>query len=177
MEDGNHELEEKLSAQTGRKGELRRTASPGISLQEGQPTKEAKTNSFCSYSFRGVLSLNHWWRMFLLCSFQLVCAALFLGNCSFTKSFPIQSLQPEQLVAAYSSSFKQPSLQQEELGIASFRRSLEHQSFQQDELEIACLLSPTRAHQLDNLEQMELCKRASFIKQLDLDTSLSFQRF
>ena len=121
--------------------------------------------------------MNHWWRIFLLCSFQLVCAALLLGNCSFTKSFPIQSLQPEQLVAAYSSSFKQPSLQQEELGLASFRRSFEHQSFQQDELEIACLLSPTRAHQLDSLEQMELCKRASFINQLDLDTSLSFQRF
>ena len=176
LEDGKQELEKNL-AHNFLKRRAETNSFSRISLQEKQPTKEAKTNSFCNQSFRGILSLNHWWRIFLLCSFQLVCAALLLGTCSFTKSFPIQSLQPEQLVAAYSSSFKQPSLQQEELGRASFRRSFEHQSFQQDELEIACLLSPTRAHQLDNLEQMELCKRASFINQLDLDTSLSFQRF
>ena len=176
LEDGKQELEKNLAHNL-----LKRRAETNsfsrISLQEKQPTKEAETNSFCNQSFRGILSLNHWWRIFLLCSFQLVCAALLLGNCSFTTSFPIQSLQPEQLVAAYSSSFKQPSLQQEDLDRASFRRSFEHRSLQKDELEIACLLSPTRAHQLDSLEQMKLCKRASFINQLDLDTSLSVQRF
>ena len=117
-------------------------------------------------------------RIFWLCSFQLVCAALLLGNSSFRMSFHTESLKADQLQAAYnSSSFQQDSLQQEELAAAYCIGSFEHQSFHQDELEIACLLSPTRAHQLDNLEQMELCKRASFINQLDLDTSLSFQRF
>ena len=123
LEDGNHELEESLAHKLAERRAETNSFSR-ISLQKDQHTKEAKTNSFCSYSFRGILSLNHWWRIFLLCSFQLVCAALLLGNCSFTKSFPIQSLQPEQLVAAYSS-----SLQQEELGIASFRRSLSTRAF------------------------------------------------
>ena len=84
------------------------------SLQEQKPPKEAKTNSFSSQSFRGILSLNPWWRIFLFCSFQLVCAALLLTNGSFEISFPTESLQQEELVTAYSrSSFQQESLLQE----------------------------------------------------------------
>ena len=91
-------------------------------------------------------------QIFLLRSFQLVCAALLLGNGSFKISFPIESLQADQLVAAYSSSFKQPSLQQEELVTAYSRRSFQQESLLQDELAAASYQSPTRARQLDSFE-------------------------
>ena len=125
-----------------------------ISLQAKKPPKEAKTNSFSSQSFRGILSLNLWWRIFLLCSFQLVCAALFLRTCSFRISLPTESLQADQLEAAYfRSSFYRHSLQQGELVAAYGRKSFEQQSFQQDELDLAYLFSPTRASNLDCLAQ------------------------
>ena len=172
-----------------------------ISLQEKQPPKEAKTNSFCNQSFRGILSLNHWWRIFLLCSFQLVCAALLLGNSSFRMSLPTESLQADQLQAAYfSSSFQQTSLQQEELVPAYFRSSCDRQSLQQEELAAAYsresfdqhssppetllqddlaamqLHSPTRARQLSSIDQRELYKIENF-HQLDLVISLSLPWF
>ena len=149
-----------------------------ISLQEKKPPKEAKTNSFSSQSSRGILSLNLWWRIFLLCSFQLVCAALLLETCSFRISLPTESLQVDQLEAVYfRSSFQQSGLQQEELAAAYCKKSSEQQSFQEDELAEAHSQSPTRASQLHSLEQMELCKRESFIHQLDLETSLSLPWF
>ena len=111
---------------------------------------------------------------FLLCSFQLVCAALLLRNCSFTMSLPTESLQADQLEAAYSrSSFQQPSLQPEELVTAYSRSSFQQHSLQQDELAAAYFQSPTRARQLDSFEQMELLRIESFIHQLDLGNSLS----
>ena len=152
-----------------------------ISLQEKKPPKEAETNSFFAQSFsHRILSLSIWLRIFLLCSFQLICAALLLGNCSFTMSFPTESLQADHLEAAYfRSNFQQPSLQQEELVTAYSRSSFQQQSLQQDELAAAHLQSPTRASQLDSLEQMELCRinLESLIHQLDLETSLSLPWF
>ena len=101
FEDGSEkELEESLAHNL-----LERRAETNsfsrISLQEKQPTKEAKTNSFCSHSFRAILSLNPWWRIFLLCSFQLACAALLLKNSSFRMSLPTENLQADQLQATY----------------------------------------------------------------------------
>ena len=57
--------------------------------------------------------------------------------------------------------------------------SFQQQSLKQDELEAAYLHSPTRANQLDSLEQMELCRinLDSLIHQLDLETSLSLTWF
>ena len=142
--------------------------------------QEAETNSFSQSLSKRTLSLRMCLRIFLLCSFQLVCAALFLGTCSFRMSLPIESLQADQLVAAYSSSFKQPSLQQEELGSASSRRSFQQHSFQQesllqDELAATQLQSPTRASQLSSFEKIEPLE--SFIYQLDLENSLSLPWF
>ena len=175
FEDGSEkELEESL-AHTFLERRAGTNSFSKISLQEKKPPKEAKTNSFSSQSFSGILSLNLWWRIFFLCSFPLVCAALLLGACSFRISFPTESLQADQLEATYfRSSFDRHSLQQEELVAAYGRKSFEQQSFQQDELELACLLRPMRASQLDSLEQMELC-RINF--QLDLETSLSLPWF
>ena len=133
-----------------------------LSLQEKKPPKEAETNSFFTQSFRDrTLSLSIWLRIFLLCSFQLTCAALLLGTCSFTMSFPTESLQADQLEAAY------------------FRSTFQQQSLQQDELAAAHLHSPTRASQLDSFEQMELCRinLENLIHQLDLETSLSLPWF
>ena len=136
FEDGSEkELEENL-AHTFLERRAGTNSFSKISLQEKKPPKEAKTNSFSSQSFRGILSLNLWWRIFLLCSFQLVCAALLLGTCSFRISFPNESLKSEELAAAYcKDSFAQHSLQQDELEAAYFRKSCEQHSLQQDELQ------------------------------------------
>ena len=158
FEDGSEKEPEESLAHTFLERRAGTNSFSKTSLQEKKPPKEAKTNSFSSQSFRGILSLNLCWRIFLLCSFQLVCAALLLGACSFRISFHNESLQSEELAAAYC------------------KDNLDQQSFQQDELELACLLSPTRASQLDSLEQIELYIE-SFIHQLDLENSLSLPWF
>ena len=112
LEDGNQELEENLATNLlKRRAETNSFSS--ISLQEREPHKEAKTNSFWTQSFRGILSL--YWPIFLLCSFQMVCSALFSKT-----SFPTQSLQQNQLEVAYSNNFQTSSLQPEELAAAYF---------------------------------------------------------
>ena len=147
-----------------------------LSLQERIATTEAATNSFSTHSFLDrILSLRKWLQIFLLSSFQLTCAALLLGTYSLSMSFPNESLQSDELVAAYCrDSFQPPCLQQ-------------------DELATAYAYSPTRARQLqhDSLQQKELCRSSletlreqlgrikldSLIIQLDLVTSLSLTRF
>ena len=112
-----------------------------ISFQEKKPPKEAETNSFFAQSFSDrILSLSIWLRIFLLCSFQLACAALLFGTYSLSMSFPNESLQSVELVAAY------------------FRDSFQHQCLQQDELEVTYSQSPTRARQLqhDSFQQKKL---------------------
>ena len=127
LKDGKQELEENLATNL-----LKRRAETNsfsrISLQERKPSQEAKTNSFSIHSFRGILSL--YWPIFLLCSFQLVCSALLLKT-----SFPIQSLQPEELTAAYSNKSLEKTLdsfQQLDLddSLSFLRFSLSRCSFQ-----------------------------------------------
>ena len=147
-----------------------------ISFQEKKPPKEAETNSFFTQSFSDrILSLSIWLRIFLLSSFQLTCAALLLGTYSLSMSFPNESLQSDELVAAYC------------------KVSFQHQGLQQEELETAYAYSPTRARQLqqDSFQQKKLCSKSletlseqlcrinldSLISQLDLVTSLSLTWF
>ena len=147
-----------------------------LSLQERIATTEAETSSFSTRSFLDrILSLRKWLQIFLLSSFQLTCAALLLGTYSLSMSFPNESLQSDELVAAYC------------------RDSFQHPCLQQDELETAYAYSPTRARQLqhDSLQQKELCRNSletlseqlcrinldSLIIQLDLVTSLSLTWF
>ena len=140
-------------------------------MQEKKPHKEARTNSFFTQSFRGILSLC--WPIFLLCSFQLVCSALFSKT-----SFPIQSLHQNQLEAAYSNNFQTSSLQPEELAAAYFSNSFQQEGLQQDELTASCFQSPTRARQLGSLQQDELSRSIlDDFDQLDLAMSLSFLAF
>ena len=170
LEDGNQELEENLAINL-----LQRRAETNsffrMSLQEKKPHKEARTNSFFNQSFRGILSLC--WPIFLLCSFQLVCSALFSKT-----SFPIQSLHQNQLEAAYSNTFQTYSLQPEELAPAYFSNSFHQESLQQDKLTASCFQSPTRARELGSLQPDELSRSIlDDFDQLDLDMSLSFLAF
>ena len=107
--------------------------------------KEAETNSFFTQSFSDrILSLRMCLRIFWFSSFQLICAALLLGTYSVSMRFPHQSLQQDELVAAY------------------FRDSFQHPCLQQDELATAYAYSPTRARQLqhDSFQQQKLCSKS-----------------
>ena len=167
-----------------------------MSFEKRMLAQEAETNSFLQSFSQRNLSLRMCLRIFLLCSFQLVCAALLLENCSFRISFPTESLQSDQLVAAYRSSFKNSSLQPEELAAAYCRKSFEQQSLQPEELMTAysrrsfqqeslmqdalaapCFQSPTRASELTSFEQNELHRSIlDSFDQLDLEISLSFSQ-
>ena len=192
LEDGNQELEENLATNLlTRRAETNSFSS--ISLQEREPYKEAKTNSFWTQSFRGILSL--YWPIFLLCSFQMVCSALFLKT-----SFPTQSLQQNQLEVAYSNNFQISSLQPEELAAAYFSNGFPEESFQKDELSILHQ-DELRRSILDSFDQLDPEMSLSFlafnkiqlqensfcttsfgqeklysIYQLDLDDSFSYQQ-
>ena len=192
LEDGNQELEENLAINLlNRRAET--NSFSRISLQERKPYKEAKTNSFWTQSFRGILSL--YWPIFLLCSFQWVCSALFSKT-----SFPTQSLQQNQLEEVNSNNFQIPSLQPEELAAAYFSSGFPEESFQKDELSILHQDELSRSI-LDSFDQLDTEMSLSFlafnkiqlqensfcttsfgqeklysIYQLDLDDSLSYQQ-
>ena len=179
FDEGTEELDKSL-AHTKMKRRAETNSFSRISLEQRMLAQEAETNSFSPRLSKRTLSFRMCLRIFLLCSFQLVCAALLLENGSFKISFSSRSLQTDQLVAAYSSNFKRSSLQPEEFAAAYFNKSFENPSFppeslQQDELEPACLLSPTRAMQLESLQQKKLSSKS--FNQLDLDVSLSFLWF
>ena len=151
-----------------------------ISLEQRSLAQEAEKNSFEHSLTKMSLSLRTCLRIFLLGSFLLVCAALLVETSSFKISFLDRSLQQDQLVATYPSSFNRSSLQPEELAAAYFNNSFQQHSFQQDsfdqdELAAACLLSPTRAKQLESLHQEKLCNKS--FQQLDLKISLSLSLF
>ena len=122
-----------------------------------------------------VQSLRMCLRIFSFSSFQLTCAALLLGTCSFTMSFPNESFQSEELVAAYfRDSFQQQSLQQDELQVAYSQsptraRQLQHDSFQQKKL-----CSKSLEHLSEQLCSTQLCRSTlDSFNQLDLEISLS----
>ena len=103
-----------------------------ISLEQRSLAHEAEKNSFEDSLTKMSLSLRMCLRIFLLGSFQLVCAALLVETSSFKISFSDRSLQQDQLVATYLSSFNRTSLQPEELAAAYFKTSFQQHSFQQD---------------------------------------------
>ena len=70
------------------------------SLMKANLAQEAGTNSFKSFSHR-IWSLRMCLLPLLFCSFQYISAALILETCFCTSSFPKQSLQEDQLEAAY----------------------------------------------------------------------------
>ena len=121
--------------------------------------QEAGTNSFFkSFGYR-IWSLRMCLRMLLFCSFQFISAALILETCFCTSSFPKESLQEEQLVAAY------------------FTDSFQTQSLQIKELEVAYQLDPCTSLSFTcfSLSQCSTSTLESF-NQLDPTTSLSLPK-
>ena len=166
FEDGSLEEPDESLAHSLAEGGAGTNSFPHLSFtdEDQLAAKEAETSSFFTQSFSDrILSLRMCLRIFLFSSFQLICAALLLGTCSFTMSFPKESLQSEELVTAYfRSSFQHQSLQSVELVAAYFKDSFQQQSLQQDELEVAYSQSPTRARQLqrDRFQQTKLCSQS-----------------
>ena len=94
------ELDENLAHPKLEKKAETNSFSPD-SLTKATLAQEAGTNSFFkSFGYR-IWSLRMCLRMLLFCSFQFISAALILETCLCTSSFPKESLQEEQLVAAY----------------------------------------------------------------------------
>ena len=133
-----------------------------INLEQRMLAPEAEKISFQHSLTRMSLSLKMCLRIFPLGIFQLVCAALLVETSSFKIIFPDQSLQQDQLVAAYlDKNFAQQNFPPE--------------SLQPDELTLACLLSPTRAMQLESLQQKKPYNKS--FSQLDRQISLSLSLF
>ena len=124
LEDGSLKENEKNLAHNKLTRRAGTNSFSNISFQERMLAQEAETNSFSQSFSQRNLSLRMCLRIFLLCSFQLVCAALLLGTCSFRIRFPNESLQSEELAATYGKdSLDQHSLQQDQLEAAYFRSS------------------------------------------------------
>ena len=121
LQDGSlKELEEHLANQHFTKRAETNSFSQESFPKDQLRDKRAKTNGFSPDSFsRRILSLQMCLLIFLIGSFYLAGAALYLTTCSFKISLPTQSLQQEELAAAYcNKSFQQESLQQDELQTA-----------------------------------------------------------
>ena len=98
--EGRKELEESLAHhKLDRRAETSSFSSMSFEVRMLAP--EAGTNSFSPSLSKRNLSLRMCLRIFFLCSLQLVCAALLLGNSSFRMNLPTESLQADQLQAAY----------------------------------------------------------------------------
>ena len=142
--------------------------------------KEAKTNSLLHLSLqKRILSLRLCSLIFLFWSFQLVCAALLLKHCYLTRILPIQSLQPDQLVAAYSTMSFQDSFQKKKLCNKSFdsnhlcRTQLGKSTLGSFQLDHGHSLSFPGFSQNSSRSKPQPVS----LNQLDLDMSLSFLWF
>ena len=160
--EGTEELDKSLAHNKMKRKRAATSSSSRVSFEQRKLAQEAGTNSFAHSLSKRILSFRTCLQIFLLGSFQLVCAALLCEHGSFRNSFSEENLQPEKLAATYSNKrFQQHSFQRE--------------SLQQDELTASCCQSPTRAPQLVSLQQLELSRSIlDDYDQLDLEMSLSF---
>ena len=174
LQDGSlKELDENIADQNPKERAETNSFSQESFRKDQLEQKRAKTNGFSKQSFsQRISSLKMCLLIFLLWSFYMVGSALYLPTCSFKISFQNESLQSEQLVAAYRSIRSTSSLQQEELAAAYCKKSFAQQSHQQEELWKA---SSNKSFQQESQKQDELQKAC--LHQLDRDTSLSLQCF
>ena len=108
-----------------------------LELVDENADREAGTNSFTPKSFlERILSLKRRLRIFLLVSFQLTCAALFLGTSYVTKSF--QSLSEQLCKSNFPSMISQlalrTSLSLHQFGSTTCRSQLQQNKFQAEQL-------------------------------------------
>ena len=178
LQDGSlKELDENIADQNPKERAETNSFSQESFSKDQLEQKRAKTNGFSKQSFsQRISSLKMCLLIFLLWSFYMVGSALYLPTCSFKISFQNESLQSEQLVAAYRSIRSTSSLQQEELAAAYCKKSFAQQSHQKEELWKA---SPNKSFQQENQKQDELQDelQIAYQQQLDRDTSLSLQCF
>ena len=130
LQDGSlKELDENIADQNPKERAETSSFSQESFRKDQLEQKRAKTNGFSKQSFsQRILSLKMCLLIFLLWSFYMVGSALYLPTCSFKISFQNESLQSEQLVAAYRSIRSTSSLQQEELAAAYCKKSFAQQS-------------------------------------------------
>ena len=178
LQDGSlKELDENIADQTPKERAETNSFSQESFRKDQLEQKRAKTNGFSKPSFsQRISSLKMCLLIFLLWSFYMVGSALYLPTCSFKISFQNESLQSEQLVAAYRSIRSTSSLQQEELAAAYCKKSFAQQSHQKEELWKA---SSNKSFQQESQKQDELQDelQIAYQQQLDRDTSLSLQCF
>ena len=119
---------------------------------------------------RRILSLQMCLLIFLFGSFYLAGAALYLTTCSFKISLTTESLQQEELAAAYcNKSFQQESLQQDELQTAYL-----HQLDRDTSLSFHCFSLPRCSKiNLESFNQLDPVQSLSF--QMLGSTSVSYQ--
>ena len=146
------------------------------SFTKSMPAQEVGTNNFFkSFGFR-IWSLRMCLLIFLFSSFQLISAALNLETSSFLRTFPTESLQSEELVAAsFKDSFQNQNLQQQELQVAYSESPMRAQQLQQHSLEDKELQTRSFQRLSAQLCSTELCNSTlECFSQLDLANSLSF---
>ena len=135
-----------------------------LELGDGNAKSEAGTNSFTHKSFLDrILSLRRRLRIFLIISFQLTCAALFLGPSYVTRSF--QSFSEQLCKISLDSLISQldlrTSLSFNQLGSTACRTQLQQNKFQSKQLGHQ-QLSATTALATQLQQNSELDKNKSF---------------
>ena len=172
LQDGSlKELEEHLANQHVKKRAETNSFSQESFRKDQLEDKRAKTNGFSTHSFpQRILSLQMCLLIFLFGSFYLAGAALYLTTCSFKISLTTESLQQEELAAAYcNKSFQQESLQQDELQTAYL-----HQLDQDTSLSFHCFSLPRCSKiTLESFNQLDPVQSLSF--QMLGSTSVSYQ--
>ena len=172
LQDGSlKELEEHLANQHSKKRAETNSFSQESFPKDQLEDKRAKTNGFSTHSFsQRILSLQMCLLIFLFGSFYLAGAALYLTTCSFKISLTTESLQQEELAAAYcNKSFQQESLQQDELQTAYL-----HQLDRDTSLSFHCFSLPRCSKiTLESFNQLDPVQSLSF--QMLGSTSVSYQ--
>ena len=172
LQDGSlKELEEHLANQHVKKRAETNSFSQESFPKDQLEDKRAKTNGFSTHSFpQRILSLQMCLLIFLFGSFYLAGAALYLTTCSFKISLTTESLQQEELAAAYcNKSFQQESLQQDELQTAYL-----HQLDRDTSLSFHCFSLPRCSKiTLESFNQLDPVQSLSF--QMLGSNSVSYQ--
>ena len=159
LQDGSLKETEDTLANNIASGGAETNSLPQHSFEDQLAGKEDGTNIFSQSFLDGILSLSICLLIFLS-SFQLTCSALSFGICYLSGIFPKESLQPEELVAAYCTMIFEHSQ----------KRGSQQDSFQKEKL-------TNKSFDNNHLCRTQLGTTTLGSFQLDLATSLSLPEF
>ena len=159
LQDGSLKETEDTLANNIASGGAETNSLPQHSFEDQLAGKEDGTNIFSQSFLDGILSLSICLLIFLS-SFQLICSALSFGICYLSGIFPKESLQPEELVAAYCIMIFEHSQ----------KRGSQQDSFQKEKL-------TNKSFDNNHLCRTQLGTTTLGSFQLDLATSLSLPEF